>query len=115
LAEAKEVEPFAIWLCAQVRRVGYSAEALITGSPRKRFEKAKRLGSPTVLIVDNYTTEGNQIANVRWKLMTGFPSIDEKMERLIFSAMIREYDVVGTLEMALNGQELAVYPNGTLG
>lgn len=115
VAEARAIEPLAIWLCTTIRKLGFSAEAVVAGSPKKRFEKARRLKSPTVLVLDDYTTETDQIANLRWKLMSSFPTVDLNLEREIFAALVDKYNVIGTLEGALDGKELAIFPDGTFG
>ncbi|HEX8655252.1 MAG TPA: histidine--tRNA ligase [Allosphingosinicella sp.] len=101
------------WLCIQIRRAGYRAEVIASGSKKKRFERGKRLGAPTLLVLDDYVSDADQIANLRWKLMTGFPTLDGALEGFIFSKLKDRYDVIGSLREALDGRELKLFPDGT--
>jgi histidyl-tRNA synthetase len=57
-----------LWLTAQLRKAKICCEIVATGSPRKRFEKAKRLVPGAYLIVDGLALDAQHLANVRVKI-----------------------------------------------
>ncbi|HEY0084791.1 MAG TPA: histidine--tRNA ligase [Allosphingosinicella sp.] len=111
--EADQLLSLGLWLTTIIRKGGYSAELFATGNPKKRFERAKKLRSDALLVLDDYVTEPHQIANLRWKTPTSFPSIDMEVERFIWERLGAEYDVEGVLEDVVAGREAGVYPLGT--
>ena len=54
---------FALKMLQIVRGAGYSAELLATGSPRKRFDKAKKLNPRTVVVADIF--DGTPVPSFR--------------------------------------------------
>ena len=114
VVEADELAGLGRWLSTEIRRAGHPAELVASGSSKKRFDRAKRLGSPFILVLDDYVTDNGQVANLRWKLMKGFPTVAQDLERLVFERLCSQWDVVGTLGDALSGKELKIFPDGWL-
>ena len=79
---------------AAVRRAGLSAEIVASGSPRKRFDKAKKTAGTWIAIIDGYTTGAGQIGNIRFKLPHHFPSIEGEDEERAWTALNATFDVV---------------------
>jgi histidyl-tRNA synthetase len=78
---------------AAVRRAGVSADMVATGSPRKRFEKAKKISGCWLAIIDGHVTDAGQIGNIRFKTAHGFPSLDGELEKIIWDALNLSFDV----------------------
>ena len=57
----------AIWMASLLRRAGASVEIVASGSPKKRFEKAKKLGPDAFIVLDRQTLNDAHLANVRVK------------------------------------------------
>ncbi len=73
--EEDDLANVAIWLAYNLQRIGVSCEVIATGSPRKRFDKAKKLDPESYLIVDNQVLNTRHVANVRVKVpdWSGYP------------------------------------------
>jgi histidyl-tRNA synthetase len=81
LVGAREEDPFwlgvvveddelcneALWLVTMLRSKKLRAELYATGSPRKRFDKAKKDGAAVALILDSRTSRDDEIASLRFK------------------------------------------------
>ena len=68
-----ELMNVALKLTASLRRFDAPTELVATGSPRKRFDRAKKLNTRYIVVVDGMTTEEGQIANVRLKPLNADP------------------------------------------
>ena len=110
VSESDELSDMVLTLCSKIRRAGIFAEAVVVGSVNKRFEKAKKLDPLHILVIDKTTTDCGQIANVRWKLMRGFPTVQQYREEKIFAAISSGFDVVGKLSSAFEGGDLKIFP-----
>lgn len=101
-------------LCNTMRRSGWWAELIASGSVKKRFEKARKIDSNFIVVLDGYTDGPNQIGNIRVKGVLGFSSLDLKFEQALDTALSFHYDIVGNSKEAIeNGTELTAYPKGT--
>ncbi|MFA6220520.1 MAG: histidine--tRNA ligase [Erythrobacter sp.] len=96
------------------REAGISSELITTGSAKKRFEKAKKLSGIWIALIDSNITELGQIANVRWRLVHGFPSIDGELEKSLWSVLCKEFDVSSWQGNSgiKPGVEHQLFPNG---
>jgi histidyl-tRNA synthetase len=65
--EEDDLLAVAIWLSSNLQRTGVSCEIVATGSPRKRFDKAKKLDPESFLVIDGQTLIKGHLANVRCK------------------------------------------------
>ncbi|HEY0013615.1 MAG TPA: histidine--tRNA ligase [Allosphingosinicella sp.] len=110
VCEADELLGLAQWLCTEVRRGGYAAELVASGNPKKRFDRAKRTGAPDIFVLDDYVADQGQLANLRWKLMTGFTTIDRVFEEFVFKKLGSKYLIMDSLEDALSGREVRIFP-----
>ena len=99
---------------AASRRRGVSADLVATGSPRKRFEKAKKVAGIWLAIIDGHTTDQGQIANVRFKATRGFPSLDGQLEKLLWCAMQEAFDVLQSSPLGgvNDNSEYKLFPAG---
>ena len=52
-------------IASQLRRAGISTELVSTGSPRKRFDKAKRLDPDQIVVISDRLLDDGMIAHVR--------------------------------------------------
>jgi histidyl-tRNA synthetase len=100
---------------AAVRRAGISADIVASGSPRKRFEKAKKNAGWWLAMIDGHVTDRGQIGNIRFKTTHGFPSIDGELERVIWSAINLSFDVMGQglrESGVMESSEYKLFPTG---
>lgn len=92
-----------------VRRAGVSAEMVASGSPKKRFDKAKKTAGTWIALVDGYTTEEGQVGSIRFKLPHHFPSLDGVEEQKVWSALSGAFDMMSTANLS-GLHENASYP-----
>ncbi|MEO5587092.1 MAG: histidine--tRNA ligase [Novosphingobium sp.] len=76
------------------RRAGIPAELIASGSFKKRFDRAKKLGCIWIATIDGQVTSNDQIANIRFKLAYGFPSVEGKDEETLWGALNGAFDIL---------------------
>jgi histidyl-tRNA synthetase len=67
VVEDDEIAEVGVWLAAELRRRHRSCEVAMSGSPRKRFEKASKMDPECILIFNTVLLEEGQYANFRFK------------------------------------------------
>lgn len=83
VVEDDDVLEIGVWLSTMLRMKGISAELVASGSPRKRFEKAKKLNPGSFLVMDSQTLHEGHLANVRLKKPDGIPfAIDHVLGKI---------------------------------
>ncbi|MBA4354159.1 MAG: histidine--tRNA ligase, partial [Novosphingobium sp.] len=85
VAENVEQEGAALALVSRFRQTGVSAEIVATGSPRKRFDRAKKLNPSAIVSLD--VREGQPTRSLR-VLEAGFAAAD--IASAVFDAFIAE-------------------------
>ena len=65
VSESEEIDDYVRLFALKMRQAGVIADALTSGSPRKRFDKARKEDPALILVFDDLTTNELQVANVR--------------------------------------------------
>lgn len=71
VVEADALGSLALEIAGRLRRFGRSVEIVMTGSERKRFDKARRLRPTTILIIDDRTPNDDEFAALRLRASGG--------------------------------------------
>ncbi|HEU4959421.1 MAG TPA: histidine--tRNA ligase [Sphingomonas sp.] len=81
--EAETLTSEAIWLSTILRREGWSVEAIVDGSVRKRFDKAKRLNPGVIVTITDHYNTGDQAYTLRWKGLDARRAHDTGLDRFL--------------------------------
>ena len=100
--EGEDMDDFGIWMTTELRRRGVATDLIATGSTKKRFDKARKSGSQTILVVDDYDSVRGEAGNARLKIVQGMFSDYQKLCEQIGSILMQRYqladhDVFGAL------------------
>ena len=96
-------------IALRLRNTGITAQLIATGNPRKRFDRAKRFDPMVIVIVDEYSTAINQIANVRLKRARTKEADFNRIAEAIYPSLMHKYDIKMSLEGFLASSETAVF------
>ena len=108
VCEADELVGLAYAL-ARTLREDFVTEIVSSGNAKKRFEKAKRLNPAVVLIIDDYVTKDDQIANLRVKALRADTDLIKSILLKAYSMMSFSYSLQGNMESFLSAGETAVH------
>lgn len=75
IVEDDELASFGAGLASKLRSANIETELFVSGSPKKRFDKARKSGAGVGLVLDRQVTSDDHFANVRFK------AFDEDMQR----------------------------------
>lgn len=93
VVESDDLESLAIWLSTRLRHTGYSVETIAAGSIKKRFEKATKLQSSHILVLNDYMMDTGQQANVRVRRMDArFDIFASKFENKVDQILAERFD-----------------------
>ena len=67
--ETDQLTAVGLWLVSTIRRSGYSAELITSGSVRKRFDKAVKQSPKAILVLNDHLLDDGAIANLRLKVL----------------------------------------------
>jgi len=91
--EGEDMDDFGIWMTTELRRRGVATDLIATGSTKKRFDKARKSGSQTILVVDDYDSVRGEAGNARLKIVQGmFPDYQKLCEQ-IGSILMQRYQL----------------------
>jgi histidyl-tRNA synthetase len=101
VAESDELNELAWWLTAKLREDEISVEPFVSGTERKRFDRAKKLWPAVILVLDDRVNIHNQIASLRLRL--GNPS-GGRSDAVI--ATLNMVGQTGPYRFDMNGREI---------
>jgi len=115
ILETSEAEQFATWLTAELRRTNLSVELISTGSPKKRFEKAKKLDPKyAVVINDNFVVKEGQVnirlRQIRGQLQDGFIADDTNLAAMLSAILAKRCEAPSAEELS-SGAEILLWMN----
>ena len=90
LTESDELRGVALRVCTDLRRANHACELIITGSPKKRFARARQRVPDAIIVIDDETIEFEQIGNVRVRWMQGGAVNNEGLLRDLLASLARD-------------------------
>ncbi len=95
-------------LLAIIRRAGMSAEISLTGSVKKRFEKAVKMGGVAGLAINANLLEPGELAKIRLRDLKAGHSLDGSARTRLGEALREFLSLAGSAVDFENGREVAV-------
>lgn len=110
VSESDSVNDFAIWLAQNLRINSISVETFLTGSTKKRFDKAIKLLPKFVLTVNDFLLlEPDEIFRIRAKPIQSDLEFSEKLEHCLKAALMMSFEFVANGDRLISTPEIRVF------
>jgi len=104
--ETDELIDLSISLATALRHSGVVVEALLTGNPRKRFEKAKKIWPSLILVLDERVAVHQQVASGRLRVCSPTDSDTDMLTHHDLFEKIDAAGQTGRYQFNLRGDEM---------
>jgi histidyl-tRNA synthetase len=110
VAESDDLTDVAIRVLADLRRAGYSAELIASGSPKKRYEKAVKSGAVAAVVLGTPHLGTRSLARARLRSLRGDIRLDNESKQHVQDLLSYSFKVElgGSGDDLLSGGELTL-------
>lgn len=109
-SESIGILQLAIATATELRRDGVSVELIVSGSPKKRFDKAKKINADHAILLNDRLLNNGQLAWLRLKPLADNAEIAPEILLEALSAVIPRLAAPAELERSTHGWDAELYP-----
>jgi len=110
VVESDQLADFSYLVISALRRAGVPSELVVSGSVRKRFDRAVKLDPHYVIVANDYMLEPDQIANLRMKSITPGRKFNPHLDDRIQQVFAENFEVRPDWQRLSSGAELKLFP-----